>query len=110
MMYGAKVGIGVLMPSSALNTEMAGVMAPSPYSNAAPRIPMATTPARPCAMPSSDINARIPPSPSLSARMTIATYLTDVVMISVQTISDSMPRAAAGVASPSDHSSTVLKV
>ena len=39
------------------------------------------TPTRsPCLMPRSDINARIPPSPSLSARMTTATYLNDVVI------------------------------
>lgn len=70
-------------------------------------IPM--TPARPCAIPSGDINARIPPSPSLSARMN-ATHMTDVVIIGVQTINDSISRAAAGVASPTDHSSTVLRV
>ena len=45
----------------------------------------------PCLMPRSDISARIPPSPSLSARMTTATYLSEVVISSVQTISDSMP-------------------
>src|ERR1041384_8219184 len=59
-------------------------------------MPAAMTPTRaPCLMPSSDIRARIPPSPSLSARMTTATYLTDVVMISVHTTSDSMPSASA---------------
>src|SRR5262249_58714513 len=51
-------------------------------------------------MPSNDISARMPPSPSLSARITIATYLIEVVMTSVHTISDSMPSTAAGVASP----------
>ncbi len=74
-------------------------------------MPMAITPVRsPCLMPSSDISARIPPSPSLSARMTMATYLTEVVMISVHTISDSMPSAASGVAAPPAHSIAVLKV
>src|SRR5262249_10085076 len=49
-------------------------------------MPSAITKGRsPCLMPISDINARMPPSPSLSARITIATYFTEVVMISVQT-------------------------
>jgi len=61
-------------------------------------------------MPSNDISARMPPSPSLSARITIATYLIDVVIISVHTISDSMPSTAAGVASPPAHAIAVLKV
>ena len=37
-------------------------------------------------------SARMPPSPSLSARITNSTYLIDTVMISDQTISDSTPR------------------
>ena len=74
-------------------------------------MPSAMTNVRsPRLMPSSDIKAKIPPSPSLSARMTMATYLIDVVMMSVQTISDSMPSAAAGVASPPAHAIAVLTV
>ena len=71
---------------------------------------MAMTPTRsPCLMPSSDINARIPPSPSLSARMTTATYLNEVVINKVQMISDNMPTATAGVAPPAQ-SSAVFRV
>ena len=40
----------------------------------------------------------MPPSPSLSARITTVTYLIEVVTSSVQMISDSMPKATAGVA------------
>ena len=71
---------------------------------------MVMTPMRvPCLMPRSDINAKIPPSPSLSARMTTATYLIEVVINNVQMISDSMPKATAGVAPPA-HSSAVFRV
>ncbi len=63
----------------------------------------------PCLMPRSDISARMPPSPSLSARMTTATYLIEVVIRSVQMISDSMPIATSAVAPPA-HSSAVFMV
>jgi hypothetical protein len=89
----------ILRPSSALNTEIAGVMAPSLWSKAAPSTPIAITNTRsPCLMPRSDISARIPPSPSLSARVTTATYLSEVVIKNVQMISESMPIATVGVA------------
>jgi hypothetical protein len=45
----------------------------------------------------------------LSARITTATYLIEVVINSVHTISDSMPIAASGVAPPA-HSSAVFMV
>ena len=51
----------------------------------------------------------MPPSPSLSALITSPTYLMDVVMISVQTISDSDPYATSGAELPA-HSSTVFSV
>jgi len=74
-------------------------------------MPSAMTNVRsPRLMPSSDIKARIPPSPSLSARMTMATYFSEVVMMSVHTTSDRIPSATAGVASPPAHSIAVLKV
>jgi hypothetical protein len=60
-------------------------------------------------MPRSDISANIPPSPSLSARMTTATYFSEVVISRVQMISDSMPIATDGVAPPA-HSSAVFSV
>ena len=45
--------------------------------------------------PMRDIKARMPPSPRLSARITNRQYLIEIVMMSVQTISDSVPRAPA---------------
>jgi hypothetical protein len=60
-------------------------------------------------MPRSDTNARMPPSPSLSARITTATYLIEVVITSVQTMSDSMPIAVVGMTPPAQ-SSAVFKV
>ena len=59
-------------------------------------------------MPSSDINARMPPSPSLSARITTATYLIEVVISSVHTISDNMPIATSGVAPPPQSSAVFM--
>jgi hypothetical protein len=43
----------------------------------------------------SDIRARIPPSPWLSAPMASRQYLIDIVMISSHVISDNDPSAAA---------------
>jgi hypothetical protein len=50
----------------------------------------------------------MPPSPSLSARITTATYLIDVVIRSVHTISDSMPIATSGVAPPPQSSAVFI--
>ncbi len=47
-----------------------------------------------------DISARMPPSPWLSARMTNRQYLTEMVMISAQKISDRLPSAASGEKCP----------
>ena len=44
--------------------------------------------------PTSDISARMPPSPWLSARITNRQYFTETVTSSVQKISDSTPSAA----------------
>ena len=103
-------GAGVFRPSSALNTEIAGVMAPSPNRSAAPSMPMAMIAGlRPCLTPSSDISA-MPPSPSLSARIITATYLIEVMISSVQTMSDSMPSASSGAIAPPAQSMAVLIV
>src|ERR1700730_3553503 len=61
-------------------------------------------------MQSSDIRARMPPSPSLSILMATTTYFTDVMMISVHTISDSTPSTTSGVGVPLVMVSTVLSV
>jgi hypothetical protein len=57
--------------------------------------------------PTSDISARMPPSPWLSARMTSRQYLIEMVTISVHTISDSTPSALASVKWPPAASTTV---
>ena len=61
-------------------------------------------------MQSSDIKARMPPSPSLSMLMATATYFTEVMTINVQTISDSTPSTTSGVDVPFVMLSTVLSV
>src|SRR5438128_11902110 len=46
-----------------------------------------------------DSSARIPPSPSLSARRTRTTYLSDTIIISAQKISETMPSTSEAVGS-----------
>ena len=55
----------------------------------------------------SDISARMPPSPLLSARITKTQYLTETVMMSVQTTSDSSPSAAVAEGWPPTSSTIV---
>ena len=45
----------------------------------------------------SDSSARIPPSPSLSARSTSTTYLSDTIAISAQKMSEMIPRTSTAV-------------
>jgi len=45
----------------------------------------------------SDSNARIPPSPSLSAHKTSTTYLSDTIARSAQRISEMIPSTSAAV-------------
>jgi hypothetical protein len=59
--------------------------------------------------PSKAINARMPPSPSLSMRMAKPAYFTEVMTINVQTSSEITPKMVCGL-SPPVMSSTVLKV
>ena len=78
---------------------MAGVSMPSPKNSARPSIaavPIANLVRRPSPGErwASEASARIPPSPSLSARMMSRTYLTVTTMISDQTISDTTPMMA----------------
>ncbi len=60
--------------------------------------------------PIRDISARIPPSPRLSARMTNRQYLIEMVMISVQTMSERMPSALCAVNFPPSACTTVCRV
>ena len=72
---------------------MAGVIMPSPYSRAVPKMPSAISTARPSAsrgtplLPrarpgTSAVKASTPPSPWLSARITNATYLIEMTRMS----------------------------
>jgi len=73
--------------------EIAGVIAASPYTSAAPQRAMSTM--RGCRRPSvlrrSANSARMPPSPLLSTRRAKVTYFSEVTMISVHRVSDSAP-------------------
>jgi hypothetical protein len=60
--------------------------------------------------PIKDINARMPPSPRLSARMTNRQYLIEMVMINVQITSDRMPSASPWVNLPPMDCTTVCRV
>ncbi len=89
-------------PSTALSTEMAGVIRPSPYSRAVPNTPSAMM-ARlaPTGSPrvgiNSAVSARMPPSPWLSARITSARYLTEMMTTSAQNTTEATPYALAWV-------------
>jgi hypothetical protein len=96
-MYGRNTGVATPSPSTADSTETAGVMMASPYSSAEPNRPIMTsqrpapfTPAR--IGVSSAVSARMPPSPSLSARIMKITYLIVTMMMSAQKMHDSTPR------------------
>ena len=91
--YGRNSGVTTSSPSTALSTEIAGVIIPSPYSSAVPKMPramrigrptasLAETPRSPLSPGTSAVSARMPPSPWLSARMTIATYLIEMTSTS----------------------------
>src|ERR1700731_3439669 len=59
--------------------------------------------------PTSEISARIPPSPLLSARMTNRQYLIEIVTIRVQAISESTPSALCAVNCPPVACTTVCR-
>src|SRR3546814_992752 len=90
-------------PSTADSTEIAGVITPSPKNSEAPKMPrMPTTyvdrePLRSVRW-ASVISAMMPPSPSLSARMMMVTYLTVTTIISDQNTSDSRPSTVSWLA------------
>ena len=95
-------GAASLSPSMADSTEIAGVMKPSPYSNEAPTTPSRTSagsfaPLATWSAATSESNARMPPSPSLSARRTKTTYFNDTMTISAQRMSETIPRTSAAV-------------
>jgi hypothetical protein len=65
---------------------IAGVIIPSPYSSDAPTIPSRMRSPRPrddcCGRRISAVNARMPPSPWLSARITSTMYLIETIRMS----------------------------
>src|SRR6185437_16892417 len=83
-------------PSTALRTEMAGVISASQKKKAVPASASTTTmvvqelPATRRRWASAN-SARIPPSPSLSARIMMVTYLMVTDRVSAQKIRDSTP-------------------
>ena len=103
-MNGCAALVDTAKPSTAEITEMAGVIIPSPMSIAAP-ITTTTTSHRIFAAPkslggaASARSARIPPSPSLSTRINIVTYLMHTTTISAQQRSDTIPKMFSWVGS-----------
>jgi hypothetical protein len=95
-------GAATCKPSTALSTEIDGVMTPSPKSSAAPTSTSAVIhdvprwrSRRRSGMSAN--SAKIPPSPFLSARRTKVRYLIATTTTSDQKISERMPRIAPGV-------------
>jgi hypothetical protein len=89
-------------PSTALNTDMAGVIMASPKNRDAPANPTIKRPVRngPAIGRARDRSAIVPPSPSLSALMTKTTYLIATTSTMAQKMSESTPNTAASEAPP----------
>src|SRR5215467_8466370 len=91
-------GAATLTPSTADSTEIAGVITLSPKNSEAPKTPSTAsilavrrllgTPRRRIKV----ISAMIPPSPSLSARITSETYVTVTMIVTDQKISETTPK------------------
>ncbi len=84
------------MPSTADSTEMAGVITLSPKNSDAPMTPSSTAVDTSAVRPAtlrriSAASAMMPPSPSLSARITNTTYLTDTISRIDQKTSEMTP-------------------
>ena len=89
-------------PSTADSTEIAGVMKESPRNIAAPIMPSTNTNVvrRPSARVASAVSDSVPPSPLLSARSRISTYLSVTTVISDHRIIDSTPSTISRVSGP----------
>ena len=99
---GPNTGLAIFSPSTADSTEMAGVTTPSPYSRAEPASTMrvsalgranGTGGSLPRINPS---KARVPPSPSWSARRMKPVYLMHTIRITDHRMSDRIPITAIG--------------
>ena len=90
-------GSTTLSPSTADSTEIAGVIMLSPKNSEAPKMPSAAStscrppPAGRARRRISVISAMMPPSPSLSARITSSTYVTVTMIVTDQKISETTP-------------------
>ena len=90
-------GAATFRPSIADRTEMAGVIMLSPKNSEAPKTPSAASttfvrrPPATLRRRISVISARMPPSPSLSARITSSTYVTVTMIVTDQKISETTP-------------------
>ena len=112
MTQGRNPGASVPIPSTALSTDIAGVIMPSPYRSEAANKPAPASSTRPGTAPrlpsKSAVSAIAPPSPLLSARSTSPRYLIDTMIVSAQKTRERMPRTFAGVTatekSPLKHS------
>ncbi len=100
MTNGARPGFTVSRPSTAESTETAGVIIASPKKSAVAAIPSRTKPPVHLPPPSerwmSASSARLPPSPLLSARRMMPTYLTVTISISDQNMRLSTPKICSG--------------
>ena len=100
-------GTAIFSPSTALRTEIAGVIMASPKNKDAPARPTTSRIGcnRPATGSASDRSAMVPPSPWLSARMTKTTYLTVTMRMIAQNTIDSTPKTVASAeASPAARS------
>ena len=85
----------VSIPSTADSTDIAGVIMLSPKNSAAPKMP--TDPSTPNAFvdsrlsPSNASRASRPPSPSLSVRMNVSTYISVTITVMAQNTSEIAP-------------------
>ena len=99
----ASDGVETLTPSIADRTEIAGVIMLSPKNSEAPKIPSAASttfarrPPGRARLRIRAINAMIPPSPSLSARITSRTYVMVTTIVTDQKISEMIPKILSSV-------------
>src|SRR6266487_1210945 len=96
-------GAETLTPSIADRTEIAGVIMLSPKNSEAPKMPSAASttfarrPPGRARLRIRAINAMIPPSPSLSARITSRTYVIVTTIVTDQKISEMIPKMLSSV-------------
>ena len=105
IMKGSRSGESTFKPSTALSTEMAGVIMLSPKNKAAPKAPAKVTIQRapePSRMPleTREVSAKMPPSPLLSARMMMNTYLIITTSTKAQLMSDKTPSTVCDISAP----------